>query len=309
MKWRTEVKIPDNKGFINYQTRILTLGSCFSEEVGDRLNDAGFDIDINHGGILFHPVSILQLIQNALDGNIREEMIIERSGKYFHFGLHSSISAHSKEGLIHLIEELYAELKSKLLNTDRLFLTFGTAFLWRLKSNNAAVANCHKIPAEYFTKELADLQRIEEFSIQLFDRLFEINPNLEVLLTVSPVRHSKEGLHQNNLSKSTLHLYTSWLYDQYERISYFPSYELVIDELRDYRFFKEDLVHPNTQAIDFVFEKFRACYFDQKTSTKFELKDRLRKAENHKAMNPTNEESMNREMYIEGLKQKLENFK
>ena len=306
MKWRTEVDIKEDKGYLKYEHSLISMGSCFSDEIGVKLKNNGFDIKVNPAGILFNPVSIMQLIQNSLDEKIREDMILERDGIFYHYGLHSSVSGTSKTDLLKQIEFLQFKIKKRLSEADHLFLTFGTAFLWRLQNDNSAVANCHKMPANLFKKELVDHVRLEDFSVQLFQRLKELNPKLKILLTVSPVRHSREGLHENNLSKSTLLLFANKLANTFDNIQYFPAYELVMDELRDYRFFKEDLVHPNEQAVDYVFEKFRSAFFDQKTIEQFELHDKIRKAEAHDHMNASEESIQKHESYISDLKEKLQ---
>jgi hypothetical protein len=306
MKWRTEVKLDKNPGYLKYADKILSIGSCFSDEIGRKLSDAGFDITVNPFGVIFNPVSILQLVQNALDGNIREEMIFERDMKWFHFGYHSKINGANKDDLIQAINSSQFAAQKKLLEGQHLFITLGSAWVYRLNEYNAVVANCHKMPAALFTKELVNLQKLRVFSDELFKKLFEQNPNIKVTVTVSPVRHSKDGLHENNLSKSVLHLYAKHLTEQFDNINYFPAYELVVDELRDYRFFKEDLVHPNNQAVDFVFDKFKETSFDNSTLQRFELTEKLRKAQLHHFMNGTIEEVAKHEQHIKQLKEQLE---
>lgn len=305
MKWRTEVKVPDNKGFLRYEHVSLSIGSCFSEEIGKRLKESGFDISVNPFGVIFNPVSIMQLIQNALDGETRENLLLERDMKFFHYGYHSSLFGFTREEILDKIETTHFTVQKRLLEGDRLFLTFGSAWVYRLVEQGVVVANCHKMPSQLFTKELIDLNKLREFSERLFSKLFELNPKLEIVLTVSPVRHSRDGLHENNLSKSVLHLFCKQLTESFDQINYFPSYELVVDELRDYRFYKEDLVHPTQQAIEFVFENFRKSNFDEPTEQKFLLHEQLRKAENHLFLNATIEEVRKHEEYIAELKQKL----
>ncbi|MCB9222863.1 MAG: GSCFA domain-containing protein [Crocinitomicaceae bacterium] len=306
MKWRTEVKVSENPGYISYKDSILSIGSCFSDEIGRKLSDGGFNISVNPFGVIFNPVSILQLVQNALEGNLREELIFERDMKWFHFGYHSKINGVSKEDLISNINSAQYAAQRKLLEGDHLFITLGSAWVYRLQQQNAVVANCHKMPSPLFVKELIELEKLKVFSDELFKKLFEQNPKIKVLVTVSPVRHSKDGLHENNLSKAVLHLYAKYLTDQFTNIHYFPAYELVVDELRDYRFFKEDLVHPSQQAVDFVFDKFKYSHFNEGTLKRFELMERLKRAQLHHFMNATIEEVTKHEQHIQQLKEQLE---
>lgn len=305
MKWRTTENIPDWGDYLSYHHSSLSIGSCFSDEIGNRLKNAGFDISVNPFGVIFNPVSILQLIQNALDGTVREELFLERDGMHFHYGYHSNISDSSKEELLKTIDGIQYAVQNKLLKGDHLFLTFGTAWAWRLKEQNAIVANCHKMPSNLFEKELIDFSRLAQFSKQLFTRLFQENPNLKVMLTVSPVRHTREGLHNNNVSKSILHLFAHHLVNAFEQVSYFPSYELVVDDLRDYRFYKEDLVHPNKQAIQYVFDHFKQSCFSAETMHKYEIHEKLRKAQAHHFLNATLDEVRKHETHIENLKKEL----
>jgi GSCFA family len=305
MKWSTEVKIESNPGYLGYEHSSLSIGSCFADEIGKNLKNAGFDISVNPFGVIFNPVSILQLIQNALDGELRESLFLERDLKHFHYGYHSSVFGSSKEDIKEKIEGIQYNVQRKLLEGDRLFLTLGTAWAWRLSNEQAIVANCHKMPSNLFKKELINLDRLEEFSQKLFSRLFEQNPKLKVMLSVSPIRHTKEGLHENNLSKSVLHLFENNLVNTFEQIEYFPAYELVVDELRDYRFYKEDLVHPTDQAVDYVINQFQKSFFNEQTQQRFSLNAQLRKAEGHLFMNATIDEVSKHEAYIENLKKKL----
>ncbi|MEX1000854.1 MAG: GSCFA domain-containing protein [Crocinitomicaceae bacterium] len=302
MNWRTEVKLNEEKDYFDYNSDTLSIGSCFSSEIGERLKAADFSISVNPFGVIFNPVSLLQLLQNSLSGELAEEMVLERSGRYFHYGYHSSIYGDSKEELFKKISALQEAVKEKLSGGTHLFLTFGTAWAYRLKSNNKLVANCHKMPAENFNKELIDLNKLKQFSVDLFRQLNVLNPKLKIMLTVSPVRHKKDGLHENNLSKGVLHLFTQFLVDHFEQISYFPSYELIIDELRDYRFFKEDMLHPTDQAIDFILEKFRSSRMSQQVNEAFDIRMQLKKAEHHQSMHTTEKEKELHQKHIKKLK-------
>jgi len=309
MKWITKSTIPDKKNFVSYDSEMLSIGSCFADEVGGKLAKAGFNIVVNPIGIIFNPVSILQSLQNALNSSIREELILERDEHYFHYAYHSELTADSSNELIEKIKLKQAEIKNSLINGDRLLLTFGTAWVYRTVSDNKVVANCHKMPSSLFQKELLDLEKLKEMAGKLFETIFKLNPKMEVLLSVSPVRHSRDGLHENNLSKGVLHLFTDFLCNKFDQINYFPAYELVVDELRDYRFYKEDLVHPNEQAVDYVFDSFQTSYFSNQTKEIYDLQLKISKAKSHKFMNASENEMKNHQDKINQLEISLSKLK
>ena len=263
---------------------------------------------MNPFGVIFNPSSIFQLLLDVEEFQLREEYILKRNAKYFHYNYHSVIFGHSQEELVDNIKRTQSLVRDKLLNSKHLFLTFGTAWVWKLLQSNSVVANCHKMPSDLFKKELSDLRELQVFGEKFVSKLLNLNSNLQILLTVSPVRHSREGLHGNNISKSVLHMLCHQLCGKFDSVVYFPSYELVVDELRDYRFYKEDLVHPNKQAIDFVFSKFRASFFDDNTSKMYALHEQLRKATTHRFMNATPEEIDKHQKHIQTLKTKLGNL-
>jgi hypothetical protein len=181
---------------------------------------------------------------------------------------------------------------TQLKKSNRLILTLGTAWVYNWLKKDEIVANCHKIPAHEFKKELLDLNYLIKSYVQFFEELRAVNPNLEIILTVSPVRHIKNGLHENNLSKSILLLLANHLVKQFDFVHYFPAYEIVLDDLRDYRFFGPDLIHPSPQAIDYVYEKFGATYFDQTTQAIVSVQRKINALQAHRPLgsNPKNEE-------------------
>ncbi|UKN01820.1 GSCFA domain-containing protein [Paracrocinitomix mangrovi] len=305
MKWRTEVQVENNNGYIRYNHSMVAIGSCFADEIGGKLKDGGMDISVNPFGVIFNPVSIMQLIQNTLDGNLLDSLILERDMKFFHYGFHSKVYGTDKNDLTKNIESIQYNIQRRLLEGDRLFLTFGTAWVYRLIEQNTIVANCHKMPANLFNKELIDLDKLKERSVLLFERIFEENPKLKVMITVSPVRHVKDGLHENNISKGLLHLLCAHLVNHFKQVTYFPAFEMLVDDLRDYRFYKEDLIHPNNQAVNYVFDHFKQSQFDDETMAKFSLHEKLKKAKDHHFINASIEEVRKHEDYINNLEAKL----
>jgi hypothetical protein len=284
MKFRTEVNIKPQPDSISYKTEILSIGSCFADEIGLRLKDLNFPIDVNPAGIIFNPVSIADFFKNAIIENQNDELILERDSLFYHYGFHSKVYGTTKSELKNEIEAISRRVKSKLLNGNVLLITFGTAWVYRHIQSNQIVANCHKIPQKEFTKELLSLDDLKRLYSDVFKQLVDKNPSLKIMLTVSPVRHVKDGVHENNLSKSVLLLLTDYLVKEFEQVNYFPAYELIVDDLRDYRFYKEDLIHPTKQAVDYVFDKFSETHFSEKTKQGVTLQKAMLNLKAHRSL-------------------------
>ncbi|MDA7803935.1 GSCFA domain-containing protein [Crocinitomix sp.] len=309
MKFRINVNISENKGFFNHQSNILTIGSCFANHIYQRLDEQGFEIQSNPFGILFNPVSIEKNIRNSFLGNINEVGIVERNDLFFHYDCHSEIYTDSREGLIKQLSNIQEGFSVTFQGVNRLIITFGTAWVYRHLNTNQIVANCHKMPQKEFKKELLDLDALKTTYNRLLIDLKNKNPKLEILFTISPVRHIKNGVHENNLSKSILLLLVNALVEQFEFAHYFPSYELVMDDLRDYRFFEADLIHPNKQAVDYVFERFQVTYFDEKTAEIGSLAMKINQFENHRTLHPTIVAEEKRKLKLGEMRAQLEKLK
>lgn len=305
MNLTLKTTIQPNPGLISYQDKIISLGSCFADNVGHRLQQNGFDAVVNPYGILFNPFSILNNLIGALQNQVNEEMFVERGGQWFHFNYHSELNATSREELSRKIEAAHVKVRNNLTAGKVLMLTFGTSWVFQHKPSGSIVANCHKVAQDEFQKTLLDLGILKTIYRQFFTEIFQINPTLKVILTVSPVRHSRNGLHENNSSKAILHLLADDLVNHFEQVCYFPAYEVVIDELRDYRFYKEDLVHPSDQAVSYVFDLFSKAYMTDLTQQKMNLIEKIRKAEAHQFMHPTEEDVRKHELVINRMKEEL----
>jgi hypothetical protein len=272
---------------LDYSDRFLFIGSCFSENIGKLFLTSKFHTSINPFGIQYNPISLLETLQ-ILGGmeSIREEDCVESKERWYHWLHHSDYSAENKETLLKLIEENTATTISHFQDCTTVFITFGTAWVYVL-DNQRIVANCHKMPSKHFTKRLLSIDEIE----QAFKKIAPLLENKKVIFTVSPVRHLRDGFHENQLSKATLLLAIEKLIPQLKSALYFPSYELIVDELRDYRFFKEDMVHPNEQAIDYVFEWLCPTFFDQKSLNQLSKINATQQMLNHTILHPHSEES------------------
>jgi hypothetical protein len=292
--------IPEKQGFeIDHSQRIFLSGSCFSDHIGGLLKDYKFNALTSPSGNLFNPLSIYAgLIHLMEQGPINENLVLEREGLFFSYLHHSSVHAQSKEGLMQQIAASNARATAFLKETDYLILTFGTAFFYHHRQLNTVVANCHKQPQQVFEKKMAELGLIVEHYSRLIEKLQQFNPKLKIIFTVSPVKYLKDGLVENTLSKAALHLAIHQLIKLYRNCFYFPAYELVNDDLRDYRFYKKDLAHPNEQAIDYVWQKFSDCFFSESTRTLNQKLGQLNQAEDHRTLNPGSNEALKLQDFI-----------
>lgn len=284
MKFRTELNPLPISDLVCYETKMLTLGSCFADEIGNRLHALQFPVQVNPYGVVFNPVSLADLLDAGENRTLQEALFVNREGHWYHHGFHSRLVAESKEALSEKIGQIQQEVERFLHQGNLLMLTFGTAWAYRHLETGQIVSNCHKVPQDRFEKVLLDLDELKSVMSELLQRLLVGNPDLKILLTVSPVRHLKDGLHPNNLSKSVLLLLADYLVQKFDRVFYFPAYELVVDDLRDYRFYKEDLIHPTPQAIDYVFTKFRTACFSELTQQKAMLQESIQRLKNHRVV-------------------------
>ena len=298
---------PVKSGFeINHQHFIYLTGSCFSENIGQLLKEHKFNISSNPGGILFNPVSMANNLSGILNAEaIAENTILERGGNYYSFLHHSSIHAASKEELINKLNQNQQQSLHHLKITDYLFITFGTAYYYYHKANQFAVANCHKQAAGTFEKKLLSVEEICATYTTLINSLKNLNPQLKIIFTVSPVKHLRDGLIENNLSKATLLLSVNQLTKNLNNCFYFPAFELVNDDLRDYRFYKEDMAHPNEQAIHYVWEKFSETFFSEHTKELNAKIHQLNLALKHKISSSNAEEESKHQQYIHNLMAEL----
>lgn len=229
-------------------------------------------------------------------------LFLEREGQWLHYDLHSSISGKSKAELSELITIKLLNLKETLTRAQVVILTLGSAWAYQLNDTPVYVANCHKQPARMFTRDLLSVKAIcKEFGA-VYSLLKEANPSIRILLTVSPVRHAKDGMMDNSVSKSILRAACHYLVTDYVDVTYFPAYELLLDDLRDYRFYSDDLVHPSQMAEQYIFEKFQQTYFSPELSQFVKDWDKLSKALNHR---PFQQNSPSYQSFLEKLKKDL----
>lgn len=275
---------PAKKSTINitHQDAILLLGSCFTENIGEKLIHSKFNVNINPFGIIYNPISIANSLTRILNKEpYTEQDLSVYNGKFFSFDHHGSFSSFNQQECLAKINNEISCAHQHLQETKTIVITLGTAWVYENIETKKLVANCHKIPAKNFTKRLLTVDEI----VRQFSALASKLKNINFVFTVSPVRHISNGLHENNISKSVLHLAIHQLTSQHKNCSYFAAYEMVIDELRDYRFFKEDMIHPTNQAIDYVWEKFAATYFNKETILLNQRIEKLQQAALHRPFN------------------------
>ncbi len=263
MQFRTELTPDAFPRRISLTSRIVTIGSCFADVMGRRLADSKLPVLINPFGTVFNPISINKLVTMALCGSEPDENgYLERDGIWFHYDFHSSLWAYSRNELKSRLLHTLSQTGEAIRQANYLFLTLGSAVVYRHRQSGEVVANCHKMPGSLFDKYLYQVDHLRDEMMALVRTIRRANPALQIVLTVSPVRHTRDTLPVNQVSKSMLLLLAHEMTVWQDGIHYFPAYELMIDDLRDYRFYEADLVHPNAQAHDYIFGKFAESAFD-----------------------------------------------
>lgn len=267
-----------------YRDSAILIGSCFSDEIGQHFTQNGFRVEINPFGTLFHPTAIA----NVLKASIKESTdvsIYQRDDLFFSWDAASKIYAFSETDLIQKIIETRQKLRAQLLKSRLLVITFGTAWQYALSETNQLVGNCHKAPQNLFLKGLTSVEEMHAQWQPLITQLKALNPSLEIVFTVSPVRHIKDGIVENNRSKARLIELAHTFVGEYQ-LNYFPSYEILIDVLRDYRFYQSDLVHPSDEAVNYVWKSFAECMMHPETLELMSQRSRLLAVLNHASLHP-----------------------
>ncbi len=307
MKLQTEIPLKPEENQIDYSSKILLLGSCFSENIGAKFEYFKFQNLQNPFGVIFNPVSIERLVVRAIDNNpFSEEDIFENNEIWKCFEVHSELSSLDKSEILRNLNSALQNLRKALFSSTHIIFTFGTSWVYRKTETNEIVANCHKLPQQNFTKELLSIETISKSLQNIFSRISEINPNAIIINTVSPVRHIKDGFAENSLSKAHLISAIHQLSTINHQLKYFHSFEIMMDELRDYRFYAEDLLHPNKTAIEIIWQKFSEVWIASETET---LQKEIVSIQNgllHRPFNPQTKEHL---QFSEKLQQKITSLK
>ncbi|HHG83868.1 MAG TPA: hypothetical protein ENJ82_03890 [Bacteroidetes bacterium] len=303
MRFRSEIELPISSWQFDQQSHLLLLGSCFADTMGSRLLKYKFSALVNPFGILYHPISLLRPLRAALSGeNPFQDNLFESEGQWHSFHFHSQLCATSELALQQKIQATLATTKEALLKAKVLVLTFGTAIAFRHLASDTLVANCHKVPAQEFSREMLPLEMLFSETSAFLQQLWEQNPRLQILLTVSPIRHLRSGIIENSASKAILRTLCQQLITQFEQASYFPAYELMLDDLRDYRFYREDLAHPTEMAQQYIWEKFRDSYVQTAAIKHINLLKQIQKDLAHRPRNPN---SKKQQQFLLALKEKI----
>jgi hypothetical protein len=304
MKLHLDYKPAVSEHKISHADQLFLIGSCFSEHIAEKLRNSGFHVADNPYGILFNPLSISECLSQIISPQQPEERLLERGGLYYSYDCHSSVCAASEDELSLILKNKREESLDYLKRSKYLIITFGSAYVYELMDGKNVVANCHKQPSAVFQKRLLQAEEITELYRNLIKKLKALNPHLHIVFTVSPVKYLKDGMIENSVSKATLILAIHQLVKQ-GHAAYFPAYELVNDDLRDYRFYKEDMAHPNEQAIQYVWEKFSDTFFNQGTESLIKEMEKLNAAMNHKILFPGSEQAIAFQKKVEKRKEDL----
>lgn len=287
MQFRTEISVPVPEFKINFSDPVITIGSCFAENIAEYFGYYLFNILENPFGVLYNPVSLYNALKFSINNKqFSEDDLIFHQDEWHSFYHHSDFSHHVKKEILNRINLRTVETYRFLTSAKLLIISLGTAFVFRHKARNLIVSNCHKIPGNEFDRFMLPVDDVKEYLNKITQIVQSFNKNIKIIFTVSPVRHIRDGLHGNNLSKSTLLLAVDEVVKSVNNTAYFPSYEIVMDDLRDYRYYKKDLLHPNELAVDYIWEKFSEVCFTNECKEVIKETGKITRAVNHRPRNP-----------------------
>jgi hypothetical protein len=293
LEFKTTFKIPSSKDKISYADNLLFLGSCFAENISAYFENYKFQVTKNPFGIIYNPHAINRIIDIALNHDYQPEAYsFENNGIWSNFDTHSSLSSIKKEELILNLSQAKSKTHETLKKSNYIFISLGTAWIYKHIELDRYVANCHKIPQKHFQKQLLDLNTTHSILTKLINSISTVNSNAKIIFTLSPVRHLKDGFIENQQSKSILHLAIQEAVNSFKNVSYFPSYELLLDDLRDYRFYDSDFLHPNKLALDYIWSKLQMAFFDDNTLKTLAQVDKINKRLSHRHFYPESDEAM-----------------
>jgi len=306
MKLQTIVPLQSSNERIDYQSTLFLIGSCFVENIGRKFQYYQFKTLQNPLGILFHPKAIENFIVRAIGQKAYKAADVFNFNERWHcFDAHSNLSDPSKEQLLSNLNSALLKTRNQLENATHIIITLGTAWVYKNVETQERVANCHKISQKKFTKELLTEVEIEESLKHIISNIRKVNEDVSVIFTISPVRHLKDGFIENQRSKANLISAVGRIMESkstYKNLHYFPAFEIMLDELRDYRFYAEDMVHPNNLAIDYIWEKFKNVWISEKTEIVMKAVEEIQKGLSHR---PFNEDSEQHQLFLKSLNEKI----
>ena len=314
MNFTTTIPISKSSNSIDYDSRIISLGSCFAQNIGEKFNYFKFQNTVNPFGIIFNPVSIENLISRVVNNQkFTENDIFFHNDLWHCFEVHSELSHSDKTIFLDRLNQILSDFHLQIFKSTHFQITYGTSWVYRNKSSNSIVANCHKVQQSQFEKEILSVATIEKSIQNTIDLIQKVNPNCQFIFTVSPVRHIKDGFIENQRSKAHLITAIQQILNSSAPFSlasgpkssflnYFPSYEIMMDELRDYRFYAEDMLHPSQTAIDYIWKRFSENYISEENFATMEKVCSIQKGLAHRPFNPN---TASHQKFLNTLKNKI----
>ena len=292
MEFRTAIHLAENQGMLRHSDAVMLIGSCFSDNIGARMRHAMMNALVNPLGTIYNPLSIAAAIERIATGtHIAGNDLFQHSGVWNSYCFHSRFSLADKQATLDLMNGSIDKANDMLATCDMLVLTLGTAIVYRLRATGEVVSNCHKVPQHEFTRRMATLDEMVDALRRTVALVRQCNPATRIVFTVSPLRHVADGLEANSLSKALLRVAVATVADTLhdELVHYFPAYEIMMDDLRDYRFYAADMIHPTDVAIEYIWQSFQACYCDDRTAQAIARCERVYKRLQHRPMSDNRE--------------------
>ena len=291
MEFRTTVKTGENRSWLHHSDKVVLLGSCFSDNIGAKMQGALMNVTVNPMGTLYNPMSIARGLQLLVAGEpVAGQGLFMQGGVWNSYDFHSRHSLPDKQATIDHMSQQVEEGHKALRQASLLTVTLGTAMVYRLRATGQIVANCHKMPGHEFNRQMAPVEEIVQALDDIFTQVHEFNPQLRIILTVSPIRHIADGLDANSLSKACLRVSIDQVRARHsDYCDYFPAYEIMLDDLRDYRFYSSDMVHPSDMAVEYIWQAFQATYLDDRSALAVSRCERIYKRLQHRPMSANHE--------------------
>ncbi|WKL47652.1 GSCFA domain-containing protein [Flavobacterium pectinovorum] len=307
MQFRTQIPLSKTNNPIDYNSKVLSFGSCFAENMANKFDYFKFQNETNPFGIIFNPVSIEKIIDRTVQEKwFTEKDVFFHNERWHSFEVHSDLSNSDRQELLETLNKAISQTHKQLKEATHIIITYGTSWIYRNLESEQIVANCHKVLQKQFSKELLTVDAIEKSIQNTINLIQTLNPDINFIFTISPVRHIKDGFAENQLSKShlfaALHQVLKTHNSKIITANYFPSYEIVMDELRDYRFYGEDMLHPNAVAIDYIWHKFSENYIAENTISIMNEIEEIQKSLRHRSFNP---ESEQHQKFLAKLQQRI----
>ena len=291
MEFRTTVKTGENRGWLHHSDNVVLLGSCFSDNIGAKMHGALINATINPMGTLYNPMSIARGVQRLINNEpVAGKDLFMQGGVWNSYDFHSRHSMPDKQVTLDRMNSRIEQGHQALQQARLLTITLGTAIVYRLKATGEVVANCHKVPQHEFERKMAPVSEMVRTLDEMLTALHSFNPDMNIILTVSPIRHIADGLDVNSLSKASLRVAIQEVMARHrDYCDYFPSYEIMLDDLRDYRFYSNDMVHPSDVAVEYIWQAFQATYLDDHSALAVARCERIHKRLQHRPMSANRE--------------------